>query len=267
MAQQLLAVFGGYYIRLLVTSQLPQALGTRHTDSPRIPCPCQLIEAHILGTGCCPFLARWPRDEGTHLLPRLKVRSQGGLRSPWWPTVSPRRGEQHLGALWGCPSCQHWEYCSHSRTLRKNGLSTSHTDPWPLQKPMVPLWGAFCAAENCGCGWKGHPHIPFIVWRAQEMWRWPDRAERVSKAWSQVMLLSPPPSCQMETQDTALCGIALGPLDDKKPLPNLKWRSKFSECSLFLSCFFPTFSEKRWRLGLYASTQAFRSRKQTACSC
>ncbi|XP_041618857.1 transmembrane protein 268 isoform X1 [Vulpes lagopus] len=58
MAQQLLAVFGGYYIRLLVTSQLPQAVGIRHTDSARIPCPCQLIEAHILGTGCCPFLAR-----------------------------------------------------------------------------------------------------------------------------------------------------------------------------------------------------------------
>nr|KAF6487958.1 transmembrane protein 268 [Rousettus aegyptiacus] len=58
MAQQLLAVFGGYYIRLLVTSQLPRATGTRHTDSPSIPCPCQLIEAHILGTGCCPFLAR-----------------------------------------------------------------------------------------------------------------------------------------------------------------------------------------------------------------
>lgn len=58
MAQQLLAVFGGYYIRLLVTSQLPQAVGTRHTDSAGIPCPCQLIEAHILGTGCCPFLAR-----------------------------------------------------------------------------------------------------------------------------------------------------------------------------------------------------------------
>lgn len=58
MAQQLLAVFGGYYIRLLVTSQLPQDLGTRHTDSPRIPCPCQLIEAYILGTGCCPFLTR-----------------------------------------------------------------------------------------------------------------------------------------------------------------------------------------------------------------
>ncbi|XP_047380630.1 transmembrane protein 268 isoform X4 [Sciurus carolinensis] len=58
MARQLLAVFGGYYIRLLVTSQLPQGVGTRHTDSPRIPCPCQLIEAHVLGTGCCPFLAR-----------------------------------------------------------------------------------------------------------------------------------------------------------------------------------------------------------------
>ncbi|XP_012496625.1 PREDICTED: transmembrane protein C9orf91 homolog [Propithecus coquereli] len=58
MARQLLAVFGGYYIRLLVTSQLPQTGGTRHTDSPRVPCPCQLIEAHILGTGCCPFLAR-----------------------------------------------------------------------------------------------------------------------------------------------------------------------------------------------------------------
>ncbi|XP_076999941.1 transmembrane protein 268 isoform X2 [Tamandua tetradactyla] len=58
MAQQLLAVFGGYYIRLLVTSQLPQAMGTRHTDSARVPCPCQLIEAHLLGTGCCPWLAR-----------------------------------------------------------------------------------------------------------------------------------------------------------------------------------------------------------------
>ncbi|XP_037347931.1 transmembrane protein 268 isoform X3 [Talpa occidentalis] len=58
MAQQLLAVFGGYYTRLLVTSQLPQSAGTRHTDSPRVPCPCQLIEAHILGPGCCPFLVR-----------------------------------------------------------------------------------------------------------------------------------------------------------------------------------------------------------------
>lgn len=58
MARQLLAVFGGYYTRLLVTSQLPQPMGTRHTDSARVPCPCQLIEAHILGTGCCPFLAR-----------------------------------------------------------------------------------------------------------------------------------------------------------------------------------------------------------------
>ena len=58
MAQQLLAVFGGYYIRLLMTSQLPQALGTQHMDSPRIPCPCQLKEAYILGMGCCPFLTR-----------------------------------------------------------------------------------------------------------------------------------------------------------------------------------------------------------------
>ncbi|XP_055994470.1 transmembrane protein 268 [Sorex fumeus] len=58
MAQQLLAVFGGYYIRLLVTSQLPPIAGPRHTDSPTVPCPCQLIEAHVLGTGCCPFLAR-----------------------------------------------------------------------------------------------------------------------------------------------------------------------------------------------------------------
>ncbi|XP_051698629.1 transmembrane protein 268 isoform X2 [Oryctolagus cuniculus] len=58
MAQQLLAVFGGYYTRLLVTSQLPQAAGTRHLDSPKVPCPCQLIEAHLLGAGCCPFLAR-----------------------------------------------------------------------------------------------------------------------------------------------------------------------------------------------------------------
>lgn len=58
MARQLLAVFGGYYTRLLVTSQLPQPMGARHTDSAQVPCPCQLIEVHILGTGCCPFLAR-----------------------------------------------------------------------------------------------------------------------------------------------------------------------------------------------------------------
>ncbi|XP_040819270.1 transmembrane protein 268 isoform X1 [Ochotona curzoniae] len=58
MAQQLLAVFGGYYTRLLVTCQLPQTVGTRHMDSPKVPCPCQLIEAHVLGAGCCPFLAR-----------------------------------------------------------------------------------------------------------------------------------------------------------------------------------------------------------------
>ncbi|XP_013203674.1 transmembrane protein 268 isoform X2 [Microtus ochrogaster] len=58
MARQLLAVFGGYYTRLLVTSQLPRPMGARHTDSAQVPCPCQLIEVHILGTGCCPFLAR-----------------------------------------------------------------------------------------------------------------------------------------------------------------------------------------------------------------
>ncbi|XP_060237183.1 transmembrane protein 268 isoform X2 [Meriones unguiculatus] len=58
MARQLLAVFAGYYTRLLVTSQLPQPMGTRHMDSACVPCPCQLIETHILGTGCCPFLAR-----------------------------------------------------------------------------------------------------------------------------------------------------------------------------------------------------------------
>ncbi|KAM5299203.1 transmembrane protein 268 isoform 2-T2 [Ctenodactylus gundi] len=58
MAQQLLAVFGGYYIRLLVTSQLPQVEGTRHMYSPRVPCPCQLIETQVLATGCCSFLDR-----------------------------------------------------------------------------------------------------------------------------------------------------------------------------------------------------------------
>ncbi|XP_041488436.1 transmembrane protein 268 isoform X3 [Microtus oregoni] len=58
MARQLLAVFGGYYTRLLVTSQLPRPMGARHTDSAQVPCPCQLIEVHILDTGCCPFLAR-----------------------------------------------------------------------------------------------------------------------------------------------------------------------------------------------------------------
>ncbi|XP_056668001.1 transmembrane protein 268 isoform X4 [Monodelphis domestica] len=59
MAQRLLVVFGGLYIRLLVTNQLPQpAAASGHAGSLQGPCPCQFIETHILGAGCCSPLAR-----------------------------------------------------------------------------------------------------------------------------------------------------------------------------------------------------------------
>ncbi|XP_074067849.1 transmembrane protein 268 isoform X2 [Macrotis lagotis] len=59
MARQMLVVFGGLYIRLLVTNQLPETTAaSRHAESLQGPCPCQFIETHILGAGCCSPLAR-----------------------------------------------------------------------------------------------------------------------------------------------------------------------------------------------------------------
>ncbi|XP_078006308.1 transmembrane protein 268 isoform X4 [Phascolarctos cinereus] len=54
MARQMLVVFGGLYVRLLVTNQLPETtVASRHAESVQGPCPCQFIETHILGAGCC----------------------------------------------------------------------------------------------------------------------------------------------------------------------------------------------------------------------
>ncbi|XP_043844147.1 transmembrane protein 268 isoform X1 [Dromiciops gliroides] len=59
MARQMLVVFGGLYIRLLVTNRLPETTAaSRHAESLQGPCPCQFIETHILGAGCCSRLAR-----------------------------------------------------------------------------------------------------------------------------------------------------------------------------------------------------------------
>ncbi|XP_072487833.1 transmembrane protein 268 isoform X3 [Notamacropus eugenii] len=58
MARQMLVVFGGLYIRLLVTNQLPKTTASRHAESLQGPCPCQFIETHILGAGCCSPLSR-----------------------------------------------------------------------------------------------------------------------------------------------------------------------------------------------------------------
>uniref|UniRef100_A0A8C0IW47 Transmembrane protein 268 n=1 Tax=Chelonoidis abingdonii TaxID=106734 RepID=A0A8C0IW47_CHEAB len=58
MAQQLLVIFSGYYIRLLVSGQLPQVIMLRHVEHMNIPCLCQFIEMNVLDTGHCWFKAR-----------------------------------------------------------------------------------------------------------------------------------------------------------------------------------------------------------------
>uniref|UniRef100_A0A8C3RSE0 Transmembrane protein 268 n=1 Tax=Chelydra serpentina TaxID=8475 RepID=A0A8C3RSE0_CHESE len=58
MAQQLLVIFSGYYIRLLISGQLPQVIMLRHVEHMNIPCLCQFIETNVLDTGHCWFKAR-----------------------------------------------------------------------------------------------------------------------------------------------------------------------------------------------------------------
>uniref|UniRef100_A0A8D0H5D1 Transmembrane protein 268 n=1 Tax=Sphenodon punctatus TaxID=8508 RepID=A0A8D0H5D1_SPHPU len=48
MAQQLLVIFSGYYIRLLVSGQLPKVTIGRHVETSEVPCLCQLIETRVL---------------------------------------------------------------------------------------------------------------------------------------------------------------------------------------------------------------------------
>lgn len=50
MAQQLLVIFSGCYVRLLVTGQLPRALAGGHLEHSSVPCLCQFIETTALNT-------------------------------------------------------------------------------------------------------------------------------------------------------------------------------------------------------------------------
>ncbi|NXG87923.1 TM268 protein, partial [Stercorarius parasiticus] len=50
MAQQLLVIFSGCYVRLLVTGQLPRAMAGGHLEHSSVPCLCQFIETTALNT-------------------------------------------------------------------------------------------------------------------------------------------------------------------------------------------------------------------------
>ncbi|XP_062446929.1 transmembrane protein 268 isoform X4 [Rhea pennata] len=58
MAQQLLVIFSGCYVRLLVSGQLPQALAAGHMEHRKVPCLCQFIETSALNTRQCWFMSR-----------------------------------------------------------------------------------------------------------------------------------------------------------------------------------------------------------------
>ncbi|XP_042333744.1 transmembrane protein 268 [Sceloporus undulatus] len=49
MAQHLLAIFGSYYVRLLVSGQLPCVPSGWHVELAHAPCLCQFIETTVLG--------------------------------------------------------------------------------------------------------------------------------------------------------------------------------------------------------------------------
>uniref|UniRef100_A0A8D2LNP9 Transmembrane protein 268 n=1 Tax=Varanus komodoensis TaxID=61221 RepID=A0A8D2LNP9_VARKO len=49
MAEQLLTIYSGYYIRLLVSGQLPSIATGRHIALGRAPCLCQFVEKVVLG--------------------------------------------------------------------------------------------------------------------------------------------------------------------------------------------------------------------------
>ncbi|XP_027761828.1 transmembrane protein 268 isoform X2 [Empidonax traillii] len=48
MAQQLLVIFSGCYVRLLVTGQLPGAVAGGHLEHSPLPCLCQFIQTTVL---------------------------------------------------------------------------------------------------------------------------------------------------------------------------------------------------------------------------
>nr|XP_060613311.1 transmembrane protein 268 [Anolis sagrei ordinatus]XP_060613312.1 transmembrane protein 268 [Anolis sagrei ordinatus] len=49
MAQHLLTIFSGYYVRLLVSGQLPRVPSGWHVNLAHVPCLCQFIETTVLG--------------------------------------------------------------------------------------------------------------------------------------------------------------------------------------------------------------------------
>uniref|UniRef100_A0A8U7P988 Transmembrane protein 268 n=1 Tax=Corvus moneduloides TaxID=1196302 RepID=A0A8U7P988_CORMO len=56
MAQQLLVIFSGCYVRLLVTGRLPRAGAGGHVEHSSVPCLCQFIQTTVAGLGgtsCC----------------------------------------------------------------------------------------------------------------------------------------------------------------------------------------------------------------------
>ncbi|CAM9677293.1 unnamed protein product [Bubo scandiacus] len=58
MAQQLLVIFSGCYVRLLVTGQLPRATAGGHLEHSSVPCLCQFIEITALNTHQSWFVGR-----------------------------------------------------------------------------------------------------------------------------------------------------------------------------------------------------------------
>ncbi|KAM6337527.1 transmembrane protein 268 isoform 1-T4 [Alca torda] len=58
MAQQLLVIFSGCYVRLLVTGRLPRAVAGGHLEDSSVPCLCQFIETTALNTRRSWFMGR-----------------------------------------------------------------------------------------------------------------------------------------------------------------------------------------------------------------
>ncbi|KAM7088035.1 transmembrane protein 268 isoform 3-T6 [Ciconia maguari] len=58
MAQQLLVIFSGCYVRLLVTGRLPRAVAGGHLVHSSVPCLCQFIQTTALNTRQSWFMGR-----------------------------------------------------------------------------------------------------------------------------------------------------------------------------------------------------------------
>ncbi|XP_010008565.1 PREDICTED: transmembrane protein C9orf91 homolog [Nestor notabilis] len=58
MAQQLLVIFSGCYVRLLVTGRLPRPVAEGHLEQSSMPCLCQFIQSSVLNTYQSWFMAQ-----------------------------------------------------------------------------------------------------------------------------------------------------------------------------------------------------------------